>query len=72
MCNECVDTDGVNIQRSGEHTCGKCPDPLLNVLRLSAFVVGLFIFLWILIFFNMKKKGESNHSVLSRIFTNYF
>jgi hypothetical protein len=58
-------------QRVGDYECQKCPNPIINSIRVIGLGVIVLIFLMILIIINIRKTKESEISVLMRILTNY-
>ena len=71
LCSSCTIENGVKYERVAEFQCAKCPDPVLNAIRVVGVVIIAFVFLLILISINIKKRKESQMSILLRIFTNY-
>jgi hypothetical protein len=57
--------------RVGIYDCEKCPDPVLNALRIFRLIALVMCFLIAIIIVNIRKKKESQMSILLRIFTNY-
>jgi hypothetical protein len=57
--------------RVGIYECEKCPDPVLNALRIFGLIALVMLFLIAIIIVNIRKKKESQMSILLRIFTNY-
>jgi hypothetical protein len=57
--------------RVGIYECEKCPDPVLNALRIFGLMALVMLFLIAIIIVNIRKKKESQMSILLRIFTNY-
>lgn len=51
--------------------CQKCPNPVLNGLRVCGVLLLVFGFFLVLIFINVNKTKESELSILFRIMTNY-
>lgn len=72
LCDSCVEVDGTQYQRTGDHQCGICPDIVLNFFRLFGLLVLLVIFVIIIIWSNIRTKKESPQAILIRILTNYF
>ncbi|CAI2361643.1 unnamed protein product [Moneuplotes crassus] len=71
LCTKCDIVKGIKYQPLSGFQCSKCPKPVLNAIRLIAFVVLAFLFLMLLIYINLRKKKESDVSILLRILTNY-
>lgn len=57
--------------RAGIYDCEKCPHPVLNALRVFGMIALILFFLVLIIIVNIRKKKESQLSVVLRIFTNY-
>ena len=55
----------------GNFECQKCPNPVLNSIRVFGLCLLVFIFIMLLIIINVRKTKESEVSVLFRIMTNY-
>ena len=71
LCSECTILDGAKYERTTNFICSKCPDPVLNGIRLVGIGLLICIFLCLLIAINIKKTKESQMSILMRIMTNY-
>ena len=71
LWSDWVLVNGTKYERTGEFECSKCPDPLMNALRVIGVLLLAFIFLMLLIAINIRKTKESQTSILLRIFTNY-
>ena len=54
-----------------DNVCEKCPDPVLNAIRVFAVAIIVFMFFMLLIIINIRKNKESDISTLLRILTNY-
>lgn len=63
--------NGEKYQRVSDYDCLKCPDQVLNAIRVIGVGLLVFLFLMGLIILNIRKRKDSPVSVLSRIFTNY-
>ena len=66
-----ISNSTVNYERTEAFACSKCPDPILNALKVIGLFLAVVVYLTILITFNIKKKGTSQRSVLIRILTNH-
>lgn len=53
------------------YECEKCPDPVYNAIRVFGLIIIIAIFFVILVIINIRKKNESQMSVMFRILTNY-
>lgn len=51
--------------------CQKCPNQVLNSIRVIGVLLIVFVFFMIIIAINVRKSKESEISVLFRIMTNY-
>ncbi|CAI2377736.1 unnamed protein product [Moneuplotes crassus] len=71
LCTECDIVDGIKYQPLSNFSCTKCPDPLMNTIRVILVSLIAFMFLMLLIYVNLRKKKESQLSILFRILTNY-
>lgn len=71
VCNSTVDSSGRRFMRSGKYECSYCPKFAFNTIRIIGFYI-LFLFMaGILIFFNVRKRKDSEVSIASWILTNY-
>ena len=44
LCDACVtDEEGSNYERITQHTCSKCPDKLVNAVRIAAMTVIIML-----------------------------
>ncbi|CAI2370757.1 unnamed protein product [Moneuplotes crassus] len=71
LCIECVTTEEVKYQPRANFQCGKCPNKLMNAIRVIGLQILVLTFLGLIIVVNFKKKTENQLSILLRIFTNY-
>ncbi|CAI2371780.1 unnamed protein product [Moneuplotes crassus] len=71
LCSKCVVTNDVKYARTGDYECSKCPNAVLNAIRVIGAALLVFAFLCFMIIINIRKTKESNLSVLFRILTNY-
>ena len=53
------------------YECSKCPNPVMNALRVTGLLILVGSFFIILIIVGIKKKKESQQSILLRISANY-
>ncbi|CAI2367995.1 unnamed protein product [Moneuplotes crassus] len=73
LCTTCTSSDNdEKYMRTGLYKCEKCPDPLYNTIRVLGFSIILLMFFIFLVIINIKKRNESQTSILLRILTNYF
>lgn len=72
LCDACVEVEGTQYQRTGDHKCGICPDPVLNFFRILGLLILLVLFVVVVIWSNMRTVEDSPTSILIRILTNYF
>ncbi|CAI2364488.1 unnamed protein product [Moneuplotes crassus] len=71
LCSVCDIVDGKKYQPLSNFRCAKCPEPFVNTIRVIAVCIGAFCFQLLLIYVNLRKKKESEMSILFRIITNY-
>ncbi|CAI2375821.1 unnamed protein product [Moneuplotes crassus] len=71
LCTECVVTNGEKYERLANFECSKCPDPVMNALRILGLITLVGSFFAIMILIGIRKKRASQHSILLRILTNY-
>ncbi|CAI2377869.1 unnamed protein product [Moneuplotes crassus] len=71
LCTQCDIVDGTKYQPMSNFICSKCPDPMINTIRVIFVSLIAFMFLMLLIYVNLRKKKESQLSILFRILTNY-
>ena len=72
LCDSCINVNGTKYQRTGDHKCGVCPDPILNFFRIFGLLILLIILVIIIIWSNIRTIEDSPTSILIRILTNYF
>lgn len=68
---DCQIVDGEKYERLSNYECSKCPELVVNALRILGLILLVSIFFIIMIIINIRKKGESQQSILLRILTNY-
>ena len=56
---------------TGDDGCSGCPNTAVNTIWLIGFVLLILIYIFILIFFNIRKQKDSKNSTITRILTNY-
>lgn len=71
LCTECEIVDGEKYERLSNYECSKCPDPVLNALRILGLMILVLSFFIALIVVGIRKKKESQQSILLRILANY-
>ena len=72
LWDSCINVNGTKYQRTGDHKCGICPDPILNFFRIFGLLILLVILIVIIIWSNIRTIEDSPTSILIRILTNYF
>lgn len=63
--------DGEKYERLANYECSKCPDPTMNFIRICGLVSLVGAFFIILIIVGIRKRRESQQSILLRILANY-
>jgi hypothetical protein len=71
LCTECQITDTAKYQRFNDFECQKCPNMIVNAIRVIGVLIFVFIFFMTVIIINVRKTKESEVSVLFRIMANY-
>jgi hypothetical protein len=71
LCTRCLNIEGQQFQRTGDHKCSMCIDAWINALRLLGLGIVMVLFFVAVIWFNMRTKESSPQSILMRILTNY-
>ena len=71
LCTECQIINGQKYERLTNFECSKCPDILLNALRIAGLILLVSIFFIVLIVVAIRKRKESQQSILLRILANY-
>jgi len=72
LCHWCSkDVEGKIYMRTGDNVCSGCPKVAMNTLRLIGFIILILIYIFILIFFNIRKSKDSKTSTITWILTNY-
>lgn len=64
--------DDEKFLRNGDNGCGKCPKMLNNLIRLCGVAIAFLIWIEVLVILNVRKKRDSDMSILFRIASNYF
>ena len=72
LCTEWVTVDGQNFEQQSGFECSLCPNAVYNALRIVGLILLVSIFFVILIIVNIRKKNETQQSILLRILANYF
>ena len=57
--------------RVGDYECNLWPNPIYNAIRVVGLLLLIFLFMIFLIIVNIRKRKESQNSILLRILTNY-
>jgi hypothetical protein len=71
LCTKCTITDASKYEQVNNFECQKCPNPILNAIRIVGLLFIVFGFVMFIIVLNIMKTKESELSVLLRIMTNY-
>ncbi|CAI2370008.1 unnamed protein product [Moneuplotes crassus] len=71
LCSKCAITQDFKYQQVSESLCQKCPNPVINLIRVFLIGLTVFLFFMVIISVNVRKTSESSVSILLRIFTNY-
>ncbi|CAI2363934.1 unnamed protein product [Moneuplotes crassus] len=71
LCTSCTNHGGNDFMRVGLYECEKCPNKMYNSIRIALLMILVIIFIVILIIINIRKKNESQKSIILRILTNY-
>ena len=71
LCTQCQVLKDHKYQRVTDNVCEKCPDPVVNAVRVTGVAIIVFMFFMLLIIINIRKNKESELSTLLRILTNY-
>ena len=66
-----VIANGTKFMRVGDYECNLWPNPIYNAIRVVGLLLLIFLFMIFLIIVNIRKRKESQNSILLRIFTNY-
>jgi hypothetical protein len=66
-----VVTDNSKYEGVNNFECQKCPNAILNAIRIIGLLAIVFGFVMFIIVLNIMKTKESELSVLLRIMTNY-
>ena len=67
----CVINATDKYERNSSYEWSKCPNPLYNILRIIGLILLVSLFFIIMIIVGIKKKRESQQSILLRIIANY-
>jgi hypothetical protein len=68
---QCEITENDKYEKVTNFECLKWPNPVINTIRVFGLVIVVLIFFAWMIGINIKKKEESQKSILMRIMTNY-
>ncbi|CAI2378198.1 unnamed protein product [Moneuplotes crassus] len=71
LCTKCSVNGNDKYQAVGNFVCQKCPNPILNAIRVFFVGVAVFAYFMVIIIVNVRKTSESQVSILLRILTNY-
>jgi hypothetical protein len=71
LCHGCIETAEYRFTRVGVHECGVCPSSAGNALKILGIFLALLLALSLLLWVNLRNVGESNTSIVVRIFLNY-
>ena len=71
LCTDWVVASGKKYERLANYECSKCPDPIMNALRIAGLVALVGSYFIVMIVIGIRKKRESQQSILLRILTNY-
>jgi hypothetical protein len=71
LCSEWQIYENEKYESLSDFQCSKCPDPTANAIRVVGLGILILGFIAALIFVNIKKKKESQTSILMRIMANY-
>jgi hypothetical protein len=71
LWTDCQITESTKYQKFNDFECQKCPNMVLNSVRIAGVGLVVFVFFMILITINVRKTEECQVSALFRIMTNY-
>lgn len=71
LCTEWQIVDGEKFERLSGYEWSRCPDPLMNIIRISGLMILVLAFFIVLIVVGIRKRKESQQSILLRILANY-
>ncbi|CAI2387268.1 unnamed protein product [Moneuplotes crassus] len=71
LCASCDILSDTKYEPVANFQCAKCPDKIVNTIRIILFFFLTMIFLGVIILLNLNKKKDNQMSILCRIFTNY-
>lgn len=71
MCAECTFYNNTKYEKLTDFQCSKCPDPGINALKVVGLGIVMLALIALLIVVNVRKKKESETSILMRIMANY-
>jgi len=71
LCGKCLVVDGVTYTRSGLYDCAICPEKVTNAIKIVGIFLTMLAGVIILLYVNLRKRTESETSVVLRIMTNY-
>lgn len=71
LCTDCVINNGEKYEKLADHECAKCPDVVMNIIRILGLLFLISTYFIIMIIIGIRKRRESQQSILFRILTNY-
>ena len=71
LWSECQIYNNEKYERLTDFQCSQWPNPVTNGIRVVGLIIAILLFIAVLITINIKKKKESQTSILMRIMTNY-
>ena len=71
LCSECQIYNDTKYEKLTDFQWSKCPDPVLNALKVIGLGAIVVAFIAVLIIVNVRKLKESQTSILMRIMANY-
>ncbi|CAI2362506.1 unnamed protein product [Moneuplotes crassus] len=71
LCSQCVVTGDVKYERVNDYECQKCPNQILNSIKVVFTILIVLLFFIFMVVINVRKTDESELSILLRILTNY-
>ena len=71
LWSECQIYNNEKYERLTDFQWSQWPNPVTNGIRVVGLIIAILLFIAVLITINIKKKKESQTSILMRIMTNY-